>query len=352
MAVRGPGACAAQPASPLHPRPLPPAPTYVHSRLPAALPQDLLRPESENLQIRENEGGVFVVGVHQQEVGGAPGARAPGKGARPPPQRGPKQAAAGRCLATPHPHTHPPAPPASCRHLDRSLTSRSPCTCCTWATATAPPPSPRWCAGSGSPAGAAAARPPRRAVQPACACGQPRSLAAASHRCPCPPPPASAHHHRPTAERALEPEPRCGHADRHQAARRGRRRRRCRDPASQGGDGAALCLGQGGGRAGRATGMACLAAAPRHARSWPLPALQPQPTFPTAALQPRWASCSWWTSPARSASKSQSPRACAPTRPSLSTSASPPWACASTRAPTPPPHTSPSATPSSPACCR
>ncbi|EFN53103.1 hypothetical protein CHLNCDRAFT_26240, partial [Chlorella variabilis] len=30
--------------------------------------QDLLRPESENLQIRENEGGVFVSGVHQQEV--------------------------------------------------------------------------------------------------------------------------------------------------------------------------------------------------------------------------------------------------------------------------------------------
>lgn len=30
--------------------------------------QDLLRPESENLQIRENEGGVFVGGVHQQEV--------------------------------------------------------------------------------------------------------------------------------------------------------------------------------------------------------------------------------------------------------------------------------------------
>ena len=33
-----------------------------------SLPQDLLRPESENLQIRENEGGVFVAGVHQQEV--------------------------------------------------------------------------------------------------------------------------------------------------------------------------------------------------------------------------------------------------------------------------------------------
>lgn len=30
--------------------------------------QDLLRSESENLQIRENEGGVFVSGVHQQEV--------------------------------------------------------------------------------------------------------------------------------------------------------------------------------------------------------------------------------------------------------------------------------------------
>ncbi|KAL4437271.1 hypothetical protein ABPG75_004410 [Micractinium tetrahymenae] len=30
--------------------------------------QDLLRPESENLQIRENEAGVFVGGVHQQEV--------------------------------------------------------------------------------------------------------------------------------------------------------------------------------------------------------------------------------------------------------------------------------------------
>jgi hypothetical protein len=30
--------------------------------------QDLLRPESENLAIRENEGGVFVGGVHQQEV--------------------------------------------------------------------------------------------------------------------------------------------------------------------------------------------------------------------------------------------------------------------------------------------
>lgn len=28
--------------------------------------QDLLRPESENLQIRENEAGVFVGGVHQQ----------------------------------------------------------------------------------------------------------------------------------------------------------------------------------------------------------------------------------------------------------------------------------------------
>lgn len=27
-----------------------------------------MRPESENLQIRENEGGVFVGGVHQQEV--------------------------------------------------------------------------------------------------------------------------------------------------------------------------------------------------------------------------------------------------------------------------------------------
>lgn len=40
--------------------------------------QDLLRPESENLQIRENEGGVFVGGVHQQEVrlmgGGGQGA--------------------------------------------------------------------------------------------------------------------------------------------------------------------------------------------------------------------------------------------------------------------------------------
>ena len=35
---------------------------------PSSLLQDLLRPESENLQIRENEGGVFVAGVHQQEV--------------------------------------------------------------------------------------------------------------------------------------------------------------------------------------------------------------------------------------------------------------------------------------------
>ncbi len=35
---------------------------------PSPKTQDLLRPESENLQIRENEGGVFVGGVHQQEV--------------------------------------------------------------------------------------------------------------------------------------------------------------------------------------------------------------------------------------------------------------------------------------------
>ena len=30
--------------------------------------QDLLRPESENLQIRENDGGVFISGVQQIEV--------------------------------------------------------------------------------------------------------------------------------------------------------------------------------------------------------------------------------------------------------------------------------------------
>ena len=30
--------------------------------------QDLLRPESENLAIRENEGGVFLAGAHTAEV--------------------------------------------------------------------------------------------------------------------------------------------------------------------------------------------------------------------------------------------------------------------------------------------
>ena len=32
--------------------------------------QDLLRPENENLQIRESETGVFVAGVHEKEVKG------------------------------------------------------------------------------------------------------------------------------------------------------------------------------------------------------------------------------------------------------------------------------------------
>ena len=30
--------------------------------------QDLLRPASENMQIREGENGVFVAGVHEQEI--------------------------------------------------------------------------------------------------------------------------------------------------------------------------------------------------------------------------------------------------------------------------------------------
>ena len=32
--------------------------------------QDLLRPENENLQIRESDTGVFVAGVHETEVKG------------------------------------------------------------------------------------------------------------------------------------------------------------------------------------------------------------------------------------------------------------------------------------------
>ena len=32
--------------------------------------QDLLRPENENLQIREGDSGVFVAGVHEVEVKG------------------------------------------------------------------------------------------------------------------------------------------------------------------------------------------------------------------------------------------------------------------------------------------
>ena len=32
--------------------------------------QDLLRPENENLQIREGDTGVFVAGVHETEVKG------------------------------------------------------------------------------------------------------------------------------------------------------------------------------------------------------------------------------------------------------------------------------------------
>ena len=46
-----------------------PSHAFTNTPLPAASSQDLLRPESENLQMRENEGGVFVGGVHQQEVG-------------------------------------------------------------------------------------------------------------------------------------------------------------------------------------------------------------------------------------------------------------------------------------------
>jgi kinesin family protein 5 len=42
---------------------------HIAPRSLTSAPQDLLRPESENLAIREHEaGGVFVAGVHQQEV--------------------------------------------------------------------------------------------------------------------------------------------------------------------------------------------------------------------------------------------------------------------------------------------
>ena len=46
----------------------PPTPACCSCPRPPTSAQDLLRSESENLQIRENEGGVFVSGVHQQEV--------------------------------------------------------------------------------------------------------------------------------------------------------------------------------------------------------------------------------------------------------------------------------------------
>ena len=36
----------------------------------SAILQDLLRPENENLQIRESDTGVFVAGVHETEVKG------------------------------------------------------------------------------------------------------------------------------------------------------------------------------------------------------------------------------------------------------------------------------------------